>query len=54
MIEDYCPGCGHLLSNDKMCSCCDYSHPDEQLDHRLVEMFDWVKEDYDLPNFTGD
>ena len=52
MIEDYCPGCGHLLSDDKMCSFCNYSHPDEQLDHRLVEMFNWAEEDYKFFDFT--
>jgi len=45
MIEDYCPECGHLLSNDKSCSFCEFSHSDEQLDNRLIQMFDWVKED---------
>ena len=54
MIEDYCPGCGHLLSNDKACSYCNYSYSDEQLDNALVEMFDWAKEDYNLPNFIDD
>ena len=45
MIEDYCPECGHLLSNDKLCTFCNFSQSDEQLDNRLIEMFDWVKED---------
>ena len=54
MIEDYCPGCGHLLSEDKVCSFCNYSHSDGQLENRLVEMFDWANEDYDIPNLTDD
>ena len=43
MVEDYCPGCGHLLSNDKVCIFCNVSHSDEPLDNRLTEIFDWVK-----------
>ena len=54
MIEGYCPGCVHLLSNDKVCSFCNYCHSDEQLDDRLIEMFDWAKEDYNIPNFIDD
>ena len=49
MIEDYCPECGHLLSNDKLCAFCNFSQSDEHLDNSLIEMFDWVKEDYDRP-----
>ena len=49
MIEDYCPECGHLLSNEKLCTFCNFSQSDEQLDYRLIEMFDWVKEDYYRP-----
>jgi len=54
MIGDYCPECGHLLSNDKLCSFCDFSQSDEQRDIRLFEMFDWVKEDYNRPNIYDD
>jgi len=54
MIEDYCPGCGHLLSNDKVCFFCNYSYSDEQSDNRLIEMFDWANEDYNIPNFIDD
>jgi len=46
MIEDYCPECGHLLSNDKLCSFCKFYLSDEQLDNSVVEMLDWVKDDY--------
>ena len=54
MIEDYCPECGHLLSNEKLCTFCNFSQSDEQLDFRLIEMFDWVKEDYYRPTVYGD
>ena len=54
MIEDYCPECGHLLSNDKLCSFCNFSQSDEQLVNRLFEAFDWVKEDYYRPMLYDD
>jgi hypothetical protein len=54
MIEDYCPGCGHLLSDDKKCSFCNYSYSEEQLDNRVIEMFDWAREDYVIPYFIDD
>ena len=54
MIEDYWTECGHLLSNDKFCSFCNFSQSDEQLDSRLIEMFDWVKKDYYRPILYDD
>ena len=54
MIEDYCPECGHLLSNDKLCSFCNFSQADEQSDIRLIETLDWVKEDYYSLNLYDD
>jgi len=54
MLEDYCPESGHLLSIDKLCSFCNFSQSDENLDHRLIEMFDWVKEDYYRPILYDD
>jgi hypothetical protein len=49
MIDDYCPECGHLLSNDRLCSFCSFSQSDETMVTRLIEMFDWAKEDSDRP-----
>lgn len=54
MIEDYCPGCGDLLSKDKICSLCNYSYSVELLDISLIDSFDWVKEGYDISNFIDD
>ena len=54
MIEDYCPECGHLLSNDKICTFCNFSQFDEQMDHRLSNMFDWLQEDNHISNLFDD
>ena len=49
MIGEYCPECGHLLSNDKLCSFCNFYQSNELLDDGLIETFDWEKEDYYRP-----
>ncbi len=53
MNEDYCPECGHLLSNDKSCSFCNFSQSEEQIANKIIESFDWVQEDYYRLNLTG-
>ena len=54
MIEDYCPECGRLLSNDTICPFCDFSQFDEQMDNRLIKMFEWAQEDYHKSNIFDD
>jgi len=54
LSEDYCPECGHLLPGDRLCSFCNFSQSDEQMNNRLFEMFDWVKEDYYRPILSDD
>ena len=54
MIEDYCPECGHLLSNDKICTFCNFSQFDEQMDQRLSKMFDWLQKDNHISNLFDD
>lgn len=54
MIEDHCPECGHLLSNEKLCSFCNFFQSNEQMDDRLIAMFDWAKENYYTPDLYDD